>query len=296
MSSGAQAVAVSHLSWAKQAPPAPEPWGHLVPCGWQWGPEKHCGHSQNSRQQSRKSWGWHSWNMWPTDTLPPAPPSASPAHLQLSEARLCVGSELSLRKHVQEGGKPFRGRGREPLFHPGHQVLLPDGGHWAFLLLGQRFLILFETRIRVPKRNACINKWDCTGYMELVQFSSITQSCPTLQPHGRQQARPPCLSPTPGIYLNSCSLSQWCHQTISSSVIPFSSCLQSFPASGSFQMSQLFTSGGQSIGISASTSVLPMNIQDWFPLGWTGWFFLQSKGLSRVFSNTMGWLHGMSHP
>ena len=180
MSSGAQAVAVSHLSWAKQAPPAAEPWGHLVPCGWQWGPEKHCGHSQYSRQQSRKSWGWHSWKTWPTDTPSPAPPSASPAHLQLSEARLCVGSELSLRKHVQAGGKPFRGRGRDPLFHPGHQVLLPDGGHWAFLPLGQQFLILFETPIRVPKRNACINKWDCTGYMELVHFSSITQSCPTL--------------------------------------------------------------------------------------------------------------------
>ena len=85
---------------------------------------------------------------------------------------------------------------------------------------------------------------------------------------------------------NSCPLSRWCHPTISSSVVPFSSCLQSFPASGSFQMSQLFASGGQSIGVSASASVLPMNIQDWFPLGWTGWISFQSKGLSRVFSNT----------
>ena len=98
--------------------------------------------------------------------------------------------------------------------------------------------------------------------------------------------QPPCPSPTPGVYPNSCPLSRWCHPTISSSVVPFSSCLQSFPASGSFQMSQLFTSGGQSVGVSASASVLPMNIQDWFPLGWTGWISLQSKGLSRVFSNT----------
>ena len=90
----------------------------------------------------------------------------------------------------------------------------------------------------------------------------------------------------PGAYSNSCPLSQWCHPTISSSVIPFSSCLQSFPALGSFPMSQLFTSGGQSIGVSASTSVLPLNSQDWFPLGWTGWISLQSKGLSRAFSNT----------
>ena len=98
--------------------------------------------------------------------------------------------------------------------------------------------------------------------------------------------RPPCPLPTPGVYPNSCPLNQWCHPTISSSVIPFSSPLQSLPASGSFQISQCFTSGGQSIGVSASASVLPMNIQDWFPLGCTGWISLQSKGLSRVFSNT----------
>ena len=94
------------------------------------------------------------------------------------------------------------------------------------------------------------------------------------------------LSPTPGVYPVPWPLSQWCHLTISSSVVPFSFCLQSFPASGSFQMSQLFTSGGQSIGVSASTSVLPVNTQDWSPLGWTGWISLQSKGLSRVLSNT----------
>ena len=101
----------------------------------------------------------------------------------------------------------------------------------------------------------------------------------SLRPHELQHARPPCPSPTPGVYSNSCPLSQRCHPTISSSVVPFSSCPQSFPASGSFPMSQLFSSGGQSIGVSASTSVLPMNTQDWSPLGWTGWISLQSKGI-----------------
>ena len=108
----------------------------------------------------------------------------------------------------------------------------------------------------------------------------------SLRPHESQHAGPPCPSPTPRVYPNSCPSSRWCHPTISSSVVPFSSCPQSFSASGSFQMSQLFASGGQSIGASASTSVLPMNTQDWSPLGWTGWISLQSKGLSRVFSNT----------
>ena len=117
------------------------------------------------------------------------------------------------------------------------------------------------------------------------QFSHSVMS-DSLQSHGPQHARLPCPSPTPGVYSNSCPLSQWCHPTIPSSVIPFSSCLQSFPTSESFLMSQLFASGGQSIGVSASTSVLPMNTQDWSPLGWTGWISLQSKGLSRVFSNT----------
>ena len=114
-------------------------------------------------------------------------------------------------------------------------------------------------------------------------------TCPvmsdSLRPHGLQLARPPCPSPVSGVYSNSCPLSQWCHPTISSSVIPFSH-LQSFPASGSFQMSQFLALGGQSIGVSASTSVVPMNIQDWFPLALTGLISLQSKGLSRVFSHT----------
>ena len=116
-----------------------------------------------------------------------------------------------------------------------------------------------------------------------VQFSHSVVS-DSLWPHGPQHARLPCPSPTPRSYSNSCPSSQWCHPTISSSVIPFSSCLQSFPTSGSFLMSQFFASGGQSIGISVSASVLSMNIQDWFPLGLTGWISLQSKGLSRVFS------------
>ena len=107
-----------------------------------------------------------------------------------------------------------------------------------------------------------------------------------LWPHGFQHASPLCPSPTPGAYTNSCPLSRWCHPTISSSVIPFCSCLKSFPASGSFPMSQLFTSGGQSFGVSASTKVLPMNTQDCFLSGWTGWISLQYKVLSKVFSNT----------
>ena len=118
-----------------------------------------------------------------------------------------------------------------------------------------------------------------------VQFSWSVVSY-SLWPHGLRLAKPPCPSPTPGVYSNSCPLSQWCHPTISSSVVPFSSHLQSFPASGSFQMSQFFASGGHSVGVSSWASVLPMNIQDWFPLGWTGWISLQSKELSRVFSNT----------
>ena len=122
----------------------------------------------------------------------------------------------------------------------------------------------------------------------MTDFSSVQFSCSvvsdSLQPHELHHARLPRPSPTPGAYSNSCPSSRQCHPTVSSSVIPFSSCLQSFPASGSLQMSQFFTSGGHSIGVSAS--VLPMKIQDWFPLGWTGWISLQSEGLSRVFSNT----------
>ena len=127
-------------------------------------------------------------------------------------------------------------------------------------------------------------KWESLCHL-FSQFSCSVVS-DSLRPHGLQHARPPCPSPTPRVYPNSCRSCSWCHPTISSSVIPFSSCLQSSPASGSFPMSQFFASGGQSIGVSASASVLSMNIQDWLPLGWTGWISLQSKGLSRVFSNT----------
>ena len=120
-----------------------------------------------------------------------------------------------------------------------------------------------------------------------IQIASSVQSVmsDSLQPHESQHTRPPCPSPTPGVYSNSCPLSQWCHPAISSSVAPFS-CPQSLPTSGSFPMNQLFTWGGQSTGVSASASVLPMNTQDLSHLGWTGWISLQSKGLSRVFSNT----------
>ena len=120
--------------------------------------------------------------------------------------------------------------------------------------------------------------------MSFLIFSQFSHSVvsDSLQPHGLQHTRLPHPSPTPWACSNLCSLNQWCHSTISSFVVPFSSCLQSFPASGSFQMSQFFESGGQNIRASASASVLPMNIQDWFPLGWTGWIFSQSKGLLRV--------------
>ena len=128
------------------------------------------------------------------------------------------------------------------------------------------------------------NRWGNNGHSS-VQFSRSVVS-DSLWPHESQHAKPPCPWPTPGVYSNSCPSSQWCHSAISSSVVPFSSCPQSLPASGSFPMSQLFTWAGQSTGVSASASVLPMNTQDWSPLGWTGWISLQSKGLSRVSSNT----------
>ena len=124
-----------------------------------------------------------------------------------------------------------------------------------------------------------------SGLQSSVQFSHSVVSN-SLRSHRQQHARLARPSPTPGAYSNSCPLNRWCHPAISSSVIPFSFCLQSFPASGSFPMSQFFALGGQTIGVSASASVLPMNTQDWSPLGWTGWISLQSKGLSRIFSNT----------
>ena len=129
----------------------------------------------------------------------------------------------------------------------------------------------------------------------IFQFSSVTQSCPTLWPHELQHTTPPYPSPTPGVHPNSCPLSQSRHPTISSSFVPFSSCPQYFPASGSFQMNQLFSSSGQSIGVSASTSVLPMNTQDWSPLGWTSWIStLKSSAtpqFKRINSSALSFLH-----
>ena len=141
-------------------------------------------------------------------------------------------------------------------------------------------VILSCTKDNLPPRSEARG---CAIFCTASRCLQVTHE--VLRPHGLQHARPSCPSSIPRVYSNSCPLSQWCHPTISSSVIPFSSRLQSFPASGSFQMSQLFASDGQNIGVSASASVFPMNIQDWFPLGWTGWISLQSKGLSRVFSN-----------
>ena len=149
-------------------------------------------------------------------------------------------------------------------------------------------LMIWDAIISSFTLNILNIKYDFYLVHPLYQFSSVQFSCSVVsdssQPHGLQHSRLPCPSSTPGAYSNSCPSSWWYHPTISSSVVPFSSRLQSFPASGSFPISQFFPSG-QSIGISAS-SVLPMNIQDWFPLGWPGWISLQSKGLSRVFSNT----------
>ena len=144
--------------------------------------------------------------------------------------------------------------------------------------------------IPIPKKG---NAKECSNYRTIaltshtsksVQFSHSVVSN-SFRPHESQHARPPCPSPTSGFYTNSCPLCRWWHPTISSSVVPLSSCPQSFPALGSFPMSQLFTSGGQSIGVSASTSVFPLKTQGWSPSEWTGWISLQSKGLSRIFSN-----------
>ena len=146
--------------------------------------------------------------------------------------------------------------------------------------------IIIHIRVSSPFLPTPFFRWSFLLRTIHFQFSSSVVS-DSLWPHEPQHARPPCPSPTPGVYPNSCPLSWWCHLTISFSVVPFSSCLQSFPTSGSFQMSQLFAPSGQSIGVSASTSVLPMNIKDKFPLGWTGRISLQSKGFSRVFSSTI---------
>ena len=154
-----------------------------------------------------------------------------------------------------------------------------------------QLLLLFLVNFFVLILQSSLNSWDnyVTYFYYVPSFSvqfSLSVMSNSLQPHGLQPTRLPCPSPTPRACSNSCALSQWCHPTISSSIIPFFSCLQSFPALGSFSLSQFFTSGGQRTGASASTSVLSMNIQYWFPLGLTDLISLQSKGLVRVFSNT----------
>ena len=147
-------------------------------------------------------------------------------------------------------------------------------------------LVIF-TKLILPTQNHGISLHLLMSFWFLssVQFSHSVMS-DSLWPHESQHARPPCPSPTPRVHPNPCPLSRWCHPTISSSVFPFSPCLQSFPASRSSPVSQFFASGGQNIGVSASASALPMNTQEWSPLGWTGWISLQSKGISRVFCNT----------
>ena len=163
-----------------------------------------------------------------------------------------------------------------------HEVMVPDAMIFIFwmVVLCQLFPLSSFTFLKRLFSSSLLS-----AISSVSQFSHSVMSN-SLRPQELQHTRPPCPSPIPGVYPNSCPLSWWCHLSISSSVIPFFSCLQSFPMSGSFQMSQLFVSGGQNVGVSASTSVLPMNTQDWSPLEWTGWISLQSKGLSRVFFNT----------
>ena len=151
--------------------------------------------------------------------------------------------------------------------------------YWSSLQ-ATNFTGMLSSHPRITNDSVALGK-----FTPSVQFSHSVMF-DSLRPHGLQHPGFPCLSPTPGAYSNLCPSSWWCHPTVSSSAVPFSSCLHSSPASGSFPLSQFFTSGGQSIGDSASASVLPMNIQDWFPLGWTGWISLLSKGISRVFSST----------
>ena len=174
----------------------------------------------------------------------------------------------------------------------------PGGPHFTLGLAAQESCHFLQCLLLVfyLRSSLLTNRW-CLHMHFLVENLAASIATPSgqfshsvvsdsLRLHELQHARPPCPSPTFRVYPNSCPLSRLCYPTISSSIVPFSSCcLQSFPASGSFQMSQLFASGGQSIGLSASTSVLPMNTQDWSSLGWTSWISLQSKGLSRVFSN-----------
>ena len=195
-------------------------------------------------------------------TLLPTPNSSFPFH--------------SCLETLDHWTKSWEGLSEDPLTNT-EEIWYTDGS--SFVLDGKR-----------RAEYAIVSNFETIEPKPLPPGQSVSQfSCSvvydSLQPHESQHARPPCPSPTPGVYSNSCPLSQRCHPAISSSVIPFSSCPQFLSVSGSFPVSQLFASGGQRIGVSASASVLPMNTQDWSALGWTGWFFLQSKGLSRVFSN-----------
>ena len=159
--------------------------------------------------------------------------------------------------------------------------------NWLLWIKKLRITNNRQKLIFVKNSSEVLKLYECASVFQLlINCCSVTKSCPTLQPIRLQHARFLCLSLSLRVCSDSCPLKRWCHPTISSSVIPFSSSLQSFPASGSFPMSQLFASGGQSIGVSASISVLPMNTQDCCPLGWTGCNSLQSEGLSRLFSNT----------
>ena len=179
-----------------------------------------------------------------------------------------------------------------PSVSSAHEIFQTSILEWVAIFFSRR-----SSQTRSNPRILHLLQWqvdslslDAPEKLTSYQFSSIQFSrsvvSNSLRPHEPQNARPPCPSPIPGLHPNSCVLSQWCYPAISSSVIPFSSCPQSLPAPRSFPMSQLFAWGSQSIGVSASASVLPMDTQDWSPLGWTGWISLQSRGLSRVFSST----------
>ena len=161
--------------------------------------------------------------------------------------------------------------------------LIKNGGIYEECFLDKVLYTFLHLKNIFSKETS--KSFEAKWFFSEFQFSHSLMS-DYVWPHGLQQARPTCPSPTPRAYSNSCPSSRWCHPSTSSSVVPFFSCLQYFPASRLFPKSQFFASGGQSIGVSASASVLPVNIQDWFLLGWTGWISLQSKGLSRVFSNT----------
>ena len=235
----------------------------------------------------------------------PPPPLEQAQNLGWGGCKACLAGEPSYpHSHPDQGHRPAcKGSGpwSSVLCQPPEALLLPwcspttrptyfwptwpkgpQRGRWAWFFLTKLHFFACSWIPHYLNKGGDIRGKETKSS---VQFSCSVVSN-SLRPHGLQHTRLPCPSPTPGVCTNSCPSSRWCHSTISSSVVPFSSRLQSFPASESFQMSLFFAPGGQSIGVSASTTVLPMNIQDWFPLGWTCLISLQFKGLSRVFSNT----------